>query len=434
MMEDMLADEEVRIQYSAKYYESSNYWKYSIGQMEGLTRLDVAGERRRDEAAFMEWVRADSSRMGEYGTALKMIREAVESREAYQRGILYLFECIYYGMESVSAAMDFVQLGGVLNSPDPDQVEIDYLVGNIRESMADFYRDYHRPTDKKIMEAMLKLLLEDLEPELLPGFVTEIETEYRGNINRYLEKYFKRSIFPDETKMSEFLEYPDAKVLNRDPAFKAMISFLGKYYELLDLSARHDDWFQRGSRLYMKGKMDMHPDKAYYPDANRSIRLSYGSAGDYQPRDAVFYNYYTTLRGIMEKEDPENPEFTVPDKLKMLYQKKDYGPYGNDGEMKVCFITNNDITGGNSGSPVINGKGELIGLAFDGNWEAMSGDVEFVEGVQKCINVDIRYVLFIIDKFAGAGHLVEEMKLIWPGDPESLKEHDRNESQPEERM
>jgi len=157
--------------------------------------------------------------------------------------------------------------------------------------------------------------------------------------------------------------------------------------------------------------MEMKSEKVFYPDANSTIRLTYGTVGDYKPMDAVQYSYFTTLKGVMEKEDPTNPEFFVSERLKELYEAKDYGRYGVNGELNVCFTTNNDITGGNSGSPVINGKGELTGIAFDGNWEAMSGDVAFETELQKCINVDIRYVLFVIDKYAGAKHLVDEMEI-----------------------
>jgi len=173
-----------------------------------------------------------------------------------------------------------------------------------------------------------------------------------------------------------------------------------------------NDLLDRGNRVFIAGLREMNPDKKYYPDANSTMRLTYGQVLDYYPADAVHYKYYTTLSGVMEKEDPTNWEFVVPEKLKELYKNKDYGPYGEDNELKVCFLTNHDITGGNSGSPVLNGKGELIGLAFDGNWEAMSGDIAYEPELQRTINVDIRYVLFIIDKFAGATRLIDEMNLV----------------------
>jgi hypothetical protein len=169
---------------------------------------------------------------------------------------------------------------------------------------------------------------------------------------------------------------------------------------------------ERGSRLFVDGLMKMHPERAWSPDANSTIRLTYGQVGSYKPRDGVTYDYYTTLDGVIQKEGPAGGEFEVPQRLKELHAARDWAPYGKD-ELVVCFISNNDITGGNSGSPVINANGELIGAAFDGNSEAMSGDIDFEEKLQRCINVDTRYVLFVIDKIAGARHLLDEMTIVY---------------------
>jgi len=413
MTEDMMASEKVRIQYSSKYYESTNFWKYLIGQSKDLKKYDVEGRRHYDEQEFMEWVNADSTRQKAYGKALGLIKNAIRGKSEYMKASYYLNECIYFGMESVSAAINFMGLGAALNNPEPDPVELTYEVNQLRTTMADFYKDYDMPTDRKVMTAMIGIMLDDMPPEYQPSFIQEIDSKYKGNVEKYVEYFFKKSFITDEARLEEFLENPTRKALMKDPAFMAMISFLSKYYVVTGLAAEYDDQLAKGRRLYMKGKMEMYADQEFYPDANGTMRLTYGRVGDYNPRDAVQYDYFTTLKGVMEKEDPENPEFVVSDRLKFLYRSKDYGPYGEDGIMKVCFTTDNDITGGNSGSPVINGNGELIGIAFDGNWEAMSGDVAFVPVLQKSINVDIRYVLFVIDKYAGAGHLVDEMKLVW---------------------
>ena len=256
------------------------------------------------------------------------------------------------------------------------------------------------------MTAMIRILIEALDDEYLPANIIQVKEKYKGDIDKYVNSYFKKSFVVDEDKFNAFLSKPSLKVLEKDPAYMAFLASR-KYIEIkgnLDIFLREAS---RGSRLYMKGLMEMQPEKEFYSDANSTIRLTYGTVGDYIPRDAVLYTHYTTIEGIMEKENPDSYEFLVPARLKDLYKLKDYGQYGSNGTLNICFTTNNDITGGNSGSPVMNGKGELLGLAFDGNWEAMSGDIAFEPELQKCINVDIRYVLFIIDKLAGAGHLIE---------------------------
>ncbi|MFW6351739.1 MAG: S46 family peptidase, partial [Bacteroidota bacterium] len=221
------------------------------------------------------------------------------------------------------------------------------------------------------------------------------------------------SLFVNSDDLNSFLENPKLKTLQKDPAYKAGKSTIDLYLSLLDKTRESNMTITKNHRLFIEGLQTMNPDKVYYDDANFSMRLSYGEVGDYEARDAVIYKHYTTLKGVMEKEKPDDYEFAVPEKLKKLYEEKDYGRYANeDGRMYVNFTTDNDITGGNSGSPVINGEGHLFGLAFDGNWEAMSGDIAFENELQKCINVDIRYVLFIVDKYAGATNLIDEMTII----------------------
>jgi hypothetical protein len=258
---------------------------------------------------------------------------------------------------------------------------------------------------------MINVLMDELDDQYLPASILEVKTKYKGNSAKYVENYFKKSILTDQDRYNAFMDNPSLKALRKDPGYQAVLASQ-KLYEIGARMAEFEESYMRGTRLYLKGLIEMYPDKDFYSDANSTMRMNYGVVGDYYPRDAVLYTHFTTLKGVMEKEDPNNFEFIVPDRLKQLYKAKDYGPYGVDGTMHVCFTTNNDITGGNSGSPVMNANGELLGLAFDGNWEAMSGDVAFVPKLQKCISVDIRYVLFIIDKYAGAGHLVREMTLV----------------------
>jgi hypothetical protein len=315
------------------------------------------------------------------------------------------------GMEAINFARNLQVLERVLASEAPDQAEIDYVVGRLREISADFYKDYHPPTDRKVTTAMIDLLMQNLDDQYLPSNVLEVKSKYKGNAQKYVDKLFKTSFVTDPDKFLSFLDKPSLKTLRKDMAYQAGMA-ASKYMEIRGMLEDYDDEFERGSRLYLKGLMEMYPEREFYSDANSTLRLNYGTVGGYSPRDAVLYLHETTLKGVMEKEDPDNFEFIVPSRLKELYLNKDYGKYGKNGKMKVCFTSNNDTTGGNSGSPVINGKGELLGLAFDGNWESMSGDVVFETEIQKSINVDIRYVLFVIDKYAGATHLVNEMTLV----------------------
>jgi hypothetical protein len=416
MMEDMTADEAVRIQYAAKYYSSTNYYKYSIGQTKGLLDLKVMEQKEEQQREFENWVSLSPEREEEYGEALDLIREAVQGRKELVNASQYIAETILRsgndgGMEAINFARNLQVLERVMAGEEPDQAEIDYIVDRLREIASDFYKDYHPPTDRKVTAAMINLLIEDIEDQYLPENVLEVKSKYKGNTENYVDKLFKTSFVTDQEKFMAFLEDPSLKALRKDMAYQAGLA-ASKYMEIRGMLADYQDSFDRGSRLYLKGMMEMNPRQEFYSDANSTLRLNYGTVGNYSPRDAVLYLHETTLKGVMEKEDPDNFEFIVPARLKELYLNKDYGKYGKDGKMKVCFTSNNDTTGGNSGSPVINSKGELLGLVFDGNWESMSGDVAFEKALQKCINVDIRYVLFVIDKFAGATHLVNEMTLV----------------------
>ncbi len=412
MMNDMLADQKVRIQYASKHSRSSNYWKYSIGQTKGLLALDVLAKKEAIEKEFTEWVNADEARIEKYGETLKMIEEGVAEGKEAGHAYNYLIECIYYGMETVQAGLGLMELNAILSADSIDEEILQQAVTALREESKDFYKDYNQPTDKKISAALIKLFYEDIDTVYQPQFIKDIDIKYNGDINKYVEEYFDNSFMVSQEKYNTFLDKPSLETLENDPAYKAVESFYNMMTVLRMESMAGGQKIADGNHKFLAGLIEMHPEKNFYPDANSTMRLTSGTVGDYRPKDAVYYSYFTTLKGVMEKEDPGNYEFVVSERLKELYEKKDYGRYGEDGTMKVCFTTNNDITGGNSGSPVINGKGELIGIAFDGNWESMSGDISFEDELQKCINVDIRYVLFVIDKYAGATHLVDEMTIV----------------------
>ena len=407
-MKDMKADPKVNIQYASKYAGISNYWKFSIGQNEGLTRLRTAEKKAAFEADFMMWVNADPARKAKYGNALTLIENAVKGRAEKYNVSQYLREAL--SNELISFAGQMTMLEEALAGKD--QEKIDGMTGRLKRSAENFYGNYNYPTDQATTKAMIKLYRADINPKYWPSFYTIIDTKFKGNTDAFVDNIFAKSVFTTPEKLNAFLAAPSLKVLQKDPAYvvaKSINEVAASVQK--DLMGFNAD-LSKGQRLYLAGVMEYQPDKTQYPDANSTMRLTYGKVLDYYPYDAVHYNWYTTLDGVVQKYKPGDYEFDLPQRLIDLNNRREYGRYGSpDGYMPVCFITNNDITGGNSGSPVINGNGELIGLAFDGNWEAMTGNIAFEPDLQRCINVDIRYVLWVIDIYSGAGYLLNEMDI-----------------------
>ncbi len=416
MNEIMNKSPEHRIMYASKYKGTSNYWKYSIGQMEGFERIDLVSQRKDLERKFIEWITGNEEREEKYGEALELIRKAYSKRRPYQNASQYLRETLLYGPEITRFADRAYRLKQKLEISGLKKL---FKKGEIKEAQEEMksrgerhFRDYHKPTDRDIAVALFTMFKEKIDEEFYPMAFAEGLERHNGNVEVLVDELYNKSIFTSEEKFNQFIADPSALDIENDPAYKFAQSAFSKYYELRKLSRQYDANLQKGHRLFVDGVMKMQNDKTFYPDANFTMRMTYGTVGGYKVKDAVRYKYYTTLKGVMEKEDPDNYEFIVPDKLKKLYKEKDYGRYGKEGEMPVCFITNNDITGGNSGSPVMNGDGELIGLAFDSNWEGMTGDIEFEENMQKTVVTDIRYLLFILDKFGEVDWLIEEMDIV----------------------
>jgi hypothetical protein len=407
-MNDMKADPKVNIQYSAKYFGSSNYWKYSIGQKGGLERLNVKSKKELIEDQFNDWVAAGNERREKYGEALNLIRSAVEGRAEYFNALSYASECLQ-GCELFSMNQGVAGLISALQSADKQKT--DDAVAQIKNNAGRFYKNYNAATDAKSMKAMLKLYREDVPARFHPDFfISIIDKKFKGNIDKFVDDIFARSVFANEEKLNLFLAKPALKTIEKDPLYLAATSYYKTAAEVSKSTYEYENDIMKGRRIWIAALMEMAPEKIQYPDANSTMRLTYGSVKEYNPRDGVTYNYYTTLEGVMEKYKPGDYEFDLPERLIDLYKKKEYGRYGSSkGYMPVCFLTTNDITGGNSGSPVMNGNGELIGLAFDGNWESMSGDIAYEPGLQRTIVVDIRYVLWVMDIYAGAKHLVDEM-------------------------
>ncbi len=411
LMADMLEDQKIMIQYASKYARSSNYWKYSIGQNKGLKRLKVYEKKQELEKDFTKWINEDKTRTAKYSEALSLIENAYKNRVEYTYANLYISESLRRGIEFITMAYEAKDLYELLVKGTKIEKDNATLLA-LKTSAAKFYKDYSPATDQKVAARMLLLFVNDVDKKYYPQEIIDINTKYAGDFEKYIGVLFENSIFVDETRFNAFIENPTKEAIEKDLAYILAVSVNEKYKAILDLSDKYNDDLAKGRRLFLAGLLEMQKDRLFYPDANSTMRFTFGKVGKYSPADAVEYSYYTTLEGIMQKEDPDDWQFFVEPKLKELYNNKDYGQYGVDGQMYVCFTTNNDITGGNSGSPLMNGNGELIGLAFDGNWEAMSGDIAFENEMQKCINVDIRYVLFIVDKFAGCTRLINEMKII----------------------
>ena len=411
LMADMQADPKIMIQYASKYAGSSNGWKKWIGMNETFAKLGVQDRRAEEEVAFTEWVNAGGQeRIDRYGDALKNIDEAVAGRKADNLLAAYLRESLG-SIELVNVSA----YGGMIKEAldKKDQEKKDAELASIEAALENFYKDYSMPTDKKVAVAMISLLKESIPAEELPSFYQEIDSCFGGDINAFVEDLYSKSLYTSLDKVKAAVDAADVSALTDDPACKVLISYIKSYNPHQQALIEYAEQFAQGKKDYIAGTLEMREGEAIYPDANFTMRLTYGTVLPYYPRDAVFYNYYTTLKGVMEKEDPSNWEFVVPEKLKELYEAKDFGRYANDkGEMPVAFISNLDITGGNSGSPIMNGRGELIGLAFDGNWESMSGDIIFEPELQRCISVDIRYVLFIIEKLGGATNLIDELDIV----------------------
>ena len=386
LWEAMEASDEIRIKYASKYAGSSNYWKNSIGMSRGIEKLGVKARKEAEEAAFQKW--ADANTLPEEGfqTALPQMKDVMVKMAPHAAARQYLSEAFLRGIELITVAR----------------------VSEAR--LADFYKDYDADLDRKVAKRMFQIVRENMKPEDLPSVYTEvIDKLYGGCSDAYVDWLYDNSMLTS-------LEKAQKMGANRkdDPAARLLNSVMEVYVRHNKAYAELNPLYADAHRLYVAGLMRMQPEKAWYSDANFTIRLTYGNVLPYSPADAITYNYYTTLDGVIAKEDTSNPlEFTVEDKLKELYAKKDYGRYAmKNGKLPVGFLCNLDITGGNSGSPVLDGKGRLIGLAFDGNWEAMSGDVAFEPELQRCIAVDIRYVLFVVDKFAGCDHIMNELTIV----------------------
>ena len=409
MKERMDVDKKVKIDYAGNYAGIANTWKNFIGQSKMLVKNKVEDKKKAIESEFTSWYSKSPELQKKYGTVLDNIKNGYIKMNKVVIPFFYS-NIAGMGLDAVRLVGQFGSLKSALEKKN--KAAIKESVEGLKTTTKEHFKDIDPVISQKTMAELLKLYAQNVPKDQLPSVFALIEKNYHNDFNAFADAVFKTSVFVTEANAMAFLNKPGMKVFKKDLVSIMAQSFqdaTGKYAAAYG-EARTS--ISAGNRHFIAGLREMNPKLVAYPDANSTLRMSYGQVLDYFPADAVHYEYYTTMKGVMQKEDPNNDEFIVPDKLKELYKAKDFGQYSENGEMITCFLTNNDITGGNSGSPVINGNGQLIGLAFDGNWEAMSGDISFEPDLQRTINVDIRYVLFIIDKFAGDTNIIKELTLV----------------------
>ena len=407
MWEGMESDPTIRLQYADKYASSANGWKKWQGEKLAFEKLNIIGREKEKEQAFMAWVNQDQERVKKYGDALEEI-ERIENLSAKPAKEMTLLVESIYNIGTNNVYSRFMRVYGREIRQNPaDSVNI---IKKAVESAKGAFKDINIPLEKKMAKRMLNYYRELADTSAYLNGIGDFATM---DIDKYVEDLFDNSIFASVEKLDQLAQNPNSAAIKNDPEIKLYEDFFKVYMKKAQYATLDHEAEAKASKAFAAGILEWEAGKPSYPDANSTMRLTYGKVGGYSPKNGMWCNHYTTLDGVMEKEDPNNYEFIVPARLKELWKAKDYGQYADaTGNLPTCFLTNNDITGGNSGSPVLNAKGELIGLAFDGNWESMSSDVMFEPDLQRCICVDIRYVLFMMDKYGKAGWLLKEMNIV----------------------
>lgn len=409
--EEMAKDAKTRIQYAAKYASSANYWKNAIGMNEGLVSLKVLDRKKDEQKRLLAF--GDETGNESYRQAYESIKQIVAKRHdaVYHQQAIY--EALMLGTE-FSKIPDTDKLLEALEKNDKKGIKA--AITALQEQGKKFFnKDYSTVVDRKVSKQLLALYAQLIPAGQRISIFKVIDGQFAGSTDAFVDACFDRSIFRSSKALAAFLQNPSADKLKKDLMVQYAKSVKEGYKATDEAMKAETNAYNRAHKTWVAGMLALKQKegKAIYPDANSTLRLTYGKIGSYEPADGKEYLYYTTLKGVMEKEDPENPEFVVSPKLKELYEKKDFGPYAMaDGRMPVCFVTATDNTGGNSGSPVFNSKGELIGVGFDRNYEGLTGDIAYNPQLQRAACVDIRYVLFVIDKYAGAKHLIDELTVV----------------------
>lgn len=411
LRQKMAESQKTRIQYASKYASCSNYWKYALQQNKALNKLNTMQNKLNIERNYSKWAASQSDK--KYSTALNLVRDGYVSISEARMAQLYISEGVLRGPDMFSFSMNTLIAINTIEEMK-DDAEKSAAIANLNKDIADFYKDFNPEVEQMLIAQMFDYTYKNMNSKYFPTFFNDIMVKkFKGNAQKYAEFIMNKSIFASKERLKNAIKQNKKKIFNNDPAMVVTRSAVSKIYDIRRLTRDANTNIRQGDRYFVDGLLQINKDKLMAPDANSTIRLTYGNISGYQPRNGVKYSYYTTLDGVMEKEDPNSSEFIVEPKLKELFKAKEFGQYADkNGKLPVCFISNNDITGGNSGSPVLNADGNLIGLAFDGNSEAMSGDIDFEENLQRCINLDVRYMLFIIDKFAGAKNLIDELEIV----------------------
>lgn len=396
---------DIRIKYASKYDESSNYWKNSIGTNKAIKQLKVLEKKRVAEAALREWILSRPEEREKLLRLFSSLELSYNNRRETNHALAYFGESFINGPELVQLALEILNF---------DFEAEEKLVVSRMKKLLEKYDNLDLSIDKEVFASMLKEYQSKVDKKYLPAMYAKIDTTYHGNIQAYVDTLYATSHITSPSGLKRFLERDTTYNLVDDPAVSLSLDLIVKYYEMNQGISEASEQIERGEREFNAAMRRMYADRNFYPDANSTMRLSFGTVGGYSPFDGAVYDYYTTVKGVLEKvkEHAGDIDFAVQPELLTLLSSDDFGKYANkEGDMSVCFISNNDITGGNSGSAMFNDKGELLGLAFDGNWEAMSSDIVFEPDLQRCIGVDIRYILFIMEKYGKAGNLVQELKI-----------------------
>lgn len=412
----MASDDKIRIQYAAKQARISNAYKKWIGQNFGLKRYKALDKKKEFEREFKAWLMTDTGMKAKYGDLPDQLRSAQDDAERYQLARELFIEYVYYGPEFVRFANRFDKV--VENYDELKQEgELEKTIASLKNTVASHFKDYHRPTDMKVFEAITPMYLENLDKELRPEFFgLTFNTKYKSSAKYLSGKLYAKSMFMDENRMNALLDNfseKSIKLIRADLGFKIMKDVYRSYFNEVrpNLGTRMNR-LDELMREYVTAQQEMMPEKMFWPDANSTLRLTYGKVEGSEPRDGVTYLSHTTFKGVIDKYQPGHSDFDLPDGLLELYESKDYGRYADkDGKLYVCFTGSNHTSGGNSGSPALDADGNLIGLNFDRSWESTMSDIMFSPELCRNIMVDIRYVLFIIDKYAGAEHIIEELDI-----------------------